>query len=109
MQPRDIVAIRHGLGLIQWQFAQLLGVHSMTVSKWERGRANPAEHQLLLMREFRRATRAARAAGVELKASVPPMFSAEGALAVLTFLLYTAARQLAGRLFFEPSFRPGCI
>jgi len=42
VNPRNV---RSRLGLSQQQLAELLGVHSMTVSKWERAQAKPNEHQ----------------------------------------------------------------
>ena len=43
---------RTALGLTQAEFAQLLGVHAMTVSKWERGDASPTPYQLNLFEQF---------------------------------------------------------
>lgn len=37
MTPDDIRAVRNARGLSQKEFADLLGVHRMTVSRWERG------------------------------------------------------------------------
>lgn len=42
--------LRERLGLSQSECAAVLGVHAMTVSKWERGVARPNEHQRLLLR-----------------------------------------------------------
>ena len=41
--------------LTQAQLAQLLGVHHLTVSKWERGLLSPSPHQASLLDSFRRA------------------------------------------------------
>ena len=54
MTPTDVTALREGLGLTQAQFATLLGVHSLTVSKWERGLLVPAPYQVALMQSFAR-------------------------------------------------------
>lgn len=43
------------LNLTQVQFAQLFGVHPLTVSKWERGDLRPTPHQHALMESFRTA------------------------------------------------------
>lgn len=44
----EIATTRKALGLTQVQFAQLLGVHPITVSKWERGVSDlPAYYQAL--------------------------------------------------------------
>lgn len=55
MRPDEIVAIRTGLGFTQVQLAQLLGVHPLTVSKWERGELSPSPHQQALLDSFRKA------------------------------------------------------
>lgn len=36
---------RSSIGLTQSEFANLLGVHAMTVSRWERGQATPSRYQ----------------------------------------------------------------
>lgn len=51
-----IKRIRTGLGLTQGQMAELLGVHPLTVSKWERGLLSPNSHQEQLLRSFRKAS-----------------------------------------------------
>jgi molybdopterin-binding protein len=43
-------SIRARLGLSQKEFAELLGVHAMTVSKWERGVLAPNAHQKSVLR-----------------------------------------------------------
>lgn len=50
MTGEEIRHIRERLGLNQVEFAQLNGVHPITVSKWERDRATPSpfNHALLL-------------------------------------------------------------
>ncbi len=50
MTTAEIVAIRTALNMTQGQLAQLLGVHSLTVSKWERGVLRPTPHQEALLR-----------------------------------------------------------
>lgn len=47
----EIVKLRKRMGLNQEQFAQLLGVHKLTVSRWERGEAKPS---LLAQRQLNR-------------------------------------------------------
>lgn len=39
--PPDVLAVRFNLGLTQREFAALLGVHPITVSKWEREQLAP--------------------------------------------------------------------
>lgn len=53
---KEIKALRTRLGLTQVQFAQVLGVHPLTVSRWEREHGTPpdgAAAQLLKMLELR--------------------------------------------------------
>ena len=55
LSDRAIRQIRRGIGLTQGQLAQLLGVHPLTISKWERGLLSPSRHQEDLLRSFRKA------------------------------------------------------
>jgi molybdopterin-binding protein len=48
----NIKALRGSLGLSQPRLAQLLGVHAMTVSKWERGVLAPNAHQRRILHAF---------------------------------------------------------
>jgi transcriptional regulator with XRE-family HTH domain len=57
MIPTEILAVRDRLGLSQPQLAQLLGVHPLTVSKWERGILAPSQHQETLLQSFRKAAK----------------------------------------------------
>jgi len=52
--PTEVAALRESLGLTQSQFATLLGVHSLTISKWERGLLAPSPYQQALMQSFER-------------------------------------------------------
>ncbi len=54
MTGADVSALRESLALTQAQFATLLGVHSLTVSKWERGVLAPSPYQNALMQSFGR-------------------------------------------------------
>ncbi|GAB5546939.1 MAG: hypothetical protein SangKO_066990 [Sandaracinaceae bacterium] len=50
----EIRDLRHRIGLTQAQLAALLGVHVMTISRWERGEVvpdGPAAHLLLALRD----------------------------------------------------------
>ena len=49
--------MREQLGLNQVEFAQLSGVHPITVSKWERGEAVPSAYQNALFEQFREGAR----------------------------------------------------
>ncbi len=51
----NVKSLRSNLGLDQVQFGNLFGVHSMTVSRWERGILRPSDYQLALMMEFEKA------------------------------------------------------
>jgi len=48
----DLKELRARLGLSQEELAQLLGVHAMTVSKWERGKLRPGPHEKRLLKSF---------------------------------------------------------
>jgi len=52
----QIIEIRRKLDFTQVQLAQLLGVHPLTVSKWERGELKPTAHQHAMMESFRAAS-----------------------------------------------------
>jgi putative transcriptional regulator len=58
MDAGRIVKLRASLRMSQVEFGQLLGVHFMTVSKWERGVASPSPYQVALMEQFDRAAKA---------------------------------------------------
>jgi len=45
--------LRKELGLSQVQFAQLSGVHPITVSKWECGETDPTPYQQGMFKEFK--------------------------------------------------------
>jgi len=47
---KSLKPLRVRLNLSQKQLGELLGVHVMTVSKWERGVSSPSEHQKRLLR-----------------------------------------------------------
>ena len=57
MGPGEIKSLRQSLGMTQDHFAQILGVHTLTVSKWERGVLQPSPYHLALMQSFTRAAR----------------------------------------------------
>lgn len=52
MDKNQIASTRKGLGLNQVEFAQLFGIHQMTVSRWERGELSPTPYQQTLLNEF---------------------------------------------------------
>lgn len=58
MTPSEIFEVRTSLGMTQGQLAQLLGVHTLTISKWERGdRLHPTPHQEAILRSAHAATK----------------------------------------------------
>jgi putative transcriptional regulator len=52
MNNLEIKATREALGLNQPLFAQLMGVHPITVSKWERGVSPPTPYQEEFFKHF---------------------------------------------------------
>lgn len=86
MSGADIKKIREALGLSQQRFGQLLGVHWVTVSRWERGELRPSAYQEQLISTFRKAAR--REKDVGSKAS--DELVAAGVAAALLLLLIAA-------------------
>jgi transcriptional regulator with XRE-family HTH domain len=84
MTSEQIAQLRKDLGLSQVDFAQLLGVHFMTVSKWERGESVPTSYQLVFMDQFRRTADARKA---ESQEQVKKLLLGAGVIAALMFLL----------------------
>jgi putative transcriptional regulator len=91
MNPAHMVRLRQRLGLTQPQLAQLLGVHAMTVSKWERGDPTtaPSPYHLALIAEFEKAAASTQAAAV--KDALGALLIGAGIAAAL-FLLLQAAK-----------------
>lgn len=54
MTETEILQLRTRLGLSQPQFAQLMGVHPMTVSRWERRELSPTPHQVAFMTAYKK-------------------------------------------------------
>lgn len=57
MKGPEIASLRTMLGLTQVQLGQLLGVHPLTVSRWERNELTPTLHQQALLESFLKARR----------------------------------------------------
>lgn len=53
MTLHDVAHTRALLGLTQAELGQLLGVHAMTISKWERTGASPSLWQLTILEDAR--------------------------------------------------------
>ena len=51
ISPADIKQARTALGMNQIKFAEILNVHPMTVSKWERGETTPDSSQQDIIRK----------------------------------------------------------
>lgn len=66
MNAKEVLELRGRLGLSQAQLAQLLGVHPLTVSKWERNLLTPTPHQVDLLNSFAKARRAQKSIGEEV-------------------------------------------
>lgn len=77
MAALDLKALRGRLGLSQGELAQLVGVHAMTVSKWERGMLRPAPHQKRLLLAFTAAAERGIRAPTRGKRPDPVRFLAE--------------------------------
>ncbi len=55
-----VKAVRKALALSQPELAILIGVHPLTVSKWERGLLAPSKYQQALLRRLRSGCRKAK-------------------------------------------------
>lgn len=56
MTKLHIIKIRKSLKITQPTMAQILGVHPLTISKWERGILTPNGFQMSLLHAFNNAT-----------------------------------------------------
>lgn len=84
MTPDQIKALRLDLQLSQVEFAQLLGAHFMTVSKWELGKSAPSAYQEALMHQFELQVKAKKAQAAE---QVKKLLVGAGVVAALAWLL----------------------
>ena len=85
MSSEDIYKLRRVLGLNQDKFGQLLGIHAMTVSKWERGVLRPTPYQIAMMEAFNKAARKE-----EIKRTLKNILVAAGVVAAVYLLLKCA-------------------
>lgn len=71
VSPEDVVALRQALGLTQADLAQLLGVHAMTVSRWERAKRDhglvPSDFCVGLMRALSDGARRCSSIGEDVR------------------------------------------
>lgn len=82
MTAPEIKSLRDLLKLNQVQLAQLLGVHPVTVSKWERGESAPTAYQATLLQHFRKG-----ASDQEVRESIEGLLIGVGVGVALAFLL----------------------
>ncbi len=82
MQGLQIKLLRETLGLGQVELAQLMGVHPITVSKWENDHAEPSPYQLALLGQFKSAAR-----DREIRDTVKNVLIAMGVAVALALLL----------------------
>jgi predicted transcriptional regulator len=82
MSGADIRRLRDQLGLNQVEFAQLAGVHPITVSKWERNEAFPTAYQGALFDQFRQGAR-----DREVRDTLKSILIGFGAILALALLL----------------------
>ena len=81
--------VREGLGVTQVVLADLLGVCTMTVSKWERGLLEPNAYQYGLMQAFSKALRRDKEVGRKAESALMQ----EGLGQAMYVLLHTAYRR----------------
>jgi transcriptional regulator with XRE-family HTH domain len=84
----DIRKLRGRLGLNQVDFAQLSGVHPITVSKWERKESAPTAYQNALFEQFSEASRSK-----EVRESLKKILIAAGVAVALALLLKHLMRK----------------
>ena len=82
MIASQIKTLREDLGLGQVELAQLMGVHPITVSKWENGHADPSAYQLALLGQFH-----AAAQDRKIRETVKNVLIAAGVAVALALLL----------------------
>jgi len=88
MTSTQIQGLRESLRLNQTQLAGLMGVHPITVSRWERGKAPPTPYQAAFLQEFKKAARDAA-----VRNTVAAVLVAAGIVAAV-YLLLQAARKM---------------
>ena len=88
MEGSEIRAIRRLLGLNQAQFGQLMGVHAITVSKWESGITAPTAYQEGFLSQYRVAAKEK-----EVCNALKGVLIAAGVIAAVILLLTAATRK----------------
>jgi DNA-binding transcriptional regulator YiaG len=77
--------VRLKLGLRQTDLGAILGVHTMTVSKWELGQLDPGQYRFVLMATFARAAEIDCRLGDRLKQAI----AERGGVYALWMVLHT--------------------
>ena len=90
MTGTEIRAIRRLLGLNQAQFAQLMGVHAITVSKWESGVTSPTDYQQAFLSQYRVAVDAEKK---KVRDELKGILIVAGVIAAVMFLLTIATKK----------------
>ena len=87
MDPDEVRTLRRALRLNQAEFAQLLGAHAVTVSRWETPGSGygPSAYQCALMRDFEKA-----AGSREMGQTLKNLLVGAGIAAAIYFLLKAA-------------------
>ena len=84
----EIRSLRQSLELNQAQFAQLMGVHAITVSKWESGITAPTDYQHAFLSQYQIAAKE-KQAQKELKG----ILIVAGVIAAVMYLLNIAMKK----------------
>jgi len=86
---QQIRTLRERLGFTQVQLAQLLGVHPLTVSRWERDELAPSPHQAALLASFQKA----RTNQSDVGETVTGLLLTAGVIMALYVLLQAALKE----------------
>ncbi|HTB22209.1 MAG TPA: helix-turn-helix domain-containing protein [bacterium] len=81
--------MRELLGVSQPQLAEMLGVHPMTVSKWERGVADATPYQTEMLEKFKKGAQKDKG----IKAIIAGLLVI-GVAAAVGYLLYKAVKEI---------------
>jgi putative transcriptional regulator len=82
MNVFDVRKLRRKLSLNQVEFAQLAGVHPITVSKWERKEAFPTPYQAALFEQYEKG-----AEDKEVRTSIKYVLITAGVIIAIALLL----------------------
>ena len=85
--PINVLAVRTALGISQGDLAALLGLHCVTICRWEKDLQRPSPWQQALLREFAQAAKRKKDVG-----PTAVKFLAESGAAAALFYLLNAAR-----------------